>query len=173
MKRIFKILGSLLLLVMIIFFATGLIVEETTYTVSTTIDKPVEEVFMAFNDHKNLQKWITSIKSFEPIDEKEGKVGSMYKIIVTDAKGNDFEMVEKVTAFEENKRVSLEFDAQSMLKTDDIVFTTDGSTTTITNNASCRGTDYMAKCMFPYFKNMFIKTDQESLDNFKKFIEKT
>jgi len=173
MKRILKLFGGLLLLLVIIFFATGLVVKETTYEVSTTIDKPVEEVFTLFNDQKRLNEWITSIKSFEPIEEKEGKVGSSYKMVVTDPNGNDFEMVERVTAFEENKRVGLEFDAESMLKIDDIYFTSDGNSTTITNKATCKGTTYMAKCMFPYFKSMFRKTDQQSLDNFKAFIEKT
>lgn len=170
MKRILRILGGLLLLLAIIFFVTGLIVKETTYQVSTTINKPIEEVFKVFNDQSKLKEWIPAVKVFEPIEEKEGMVGSTYRMVV-DNKGTDFEMKETVTAFEENKRVGLEFAAQGMLKTDDIVFTSDGTSTTITNNASCKGTTYLTKCMFPYLKGAFIKTDKASLDNFKNMIE--
>ena len=171
MKRILKIVGSLLLLLLVVFLLTGLVVKETNYKASVTIKKPVEEVFTTFNDAAKLKEWMTSIKSFEAIDEKEGKVGSTYKIIVLDANGNDFEMKEKVIAFEPNKRVALEFDAQSMFKIDDIQFTSNGGSTTITNNATCKGTSYLYKCMFPYFKGMFQKLDQENLDKFKKYIE--
>ena len=171
MKRILKLLGGLILLLLIVFFATGLVVKETKYQVSTTINKPVEEVFEVFNDQSKLREWIPSVKTFEAIEEKEGKVGSTYRMVV-DNQGEDFEMIERITAYEENKRVGLEFDAQGMLKTDEIVFTSEGTSTTITNNASSKGTDYFHKCLLPYFKSAMIKTDQSSLDNFKAMMEK-
>ena len=173
MKKILKVISILLGLLVLVFFATGLVVKETNYEVSTTIDKPVEEVFKAFNDHSNLSEWVTSIKSFTPIEEKEGMVGSRYKIIVDDGSGNDFEMTETITEFVENEKIGLEFDAQSMLKIDNIRFETKDNATVITNNATCKGTSYFYKCLFPYFKGMFIKTDQTSLDNFKEYINKT
>jgi len=159
-------------IVALIFLATGLVVKETTYEVSTTINKPVEEVFTAFNDHTKIKEWIPTVKSFDAIEEKEGKVGSTYKMIV-DENGKDFEMKETITAFEVNKKVGLEFDVKGMLKTDAIIFTSDGDKTTITNRSICKGTNYLLKCTFPYFKSVFKSTDQKYLDNFKKHIEKT
>lgn len=172
MKKIIKIPLIVIGIIALIFFATGLIVDETTYEVSTTVNKPVEEVFAAFNDHTILQEWIPSVKSFKAIEEKEGKVGSRYKLIVDD-NGKDFEMTETVTAFEVNKNVTLEFDAQGMYKTDAFTFASDGDNTTITNRSICKGTNYLLKCTFPYFKSVFKSTDQGALDNFKKYIEKT
>lgn len=173
MKKVLKWVSFLLAALVLVFFLTGLVVKETTYQVSTTIDKPVEEVFKAFNDHSNLSQWVTSIKSFTPIEEKEGMVGSTYKIIVDDGSGKDFEMTETITEFIENEKVSLAFDAQSMYKTDEISFKAVENGTLITNKATCKGSSYFYKCLFPYFKSMFINTDQTSLDNFKKYIEKT
>lgn len=40
------------------------------------------------------------------------------------------------------------------------------------NNATCRGTSYITKCMFPYFKGMLKKIDREMLEDFKKMAEK-
>ena len=171
MKKILKIIIAALLLLLIVFLLTGLVVKETKYEVSTTVNKPLIETFTAFNNHKELQKWIPSIKSFEPIEEKKGMVGSTYKMIVIDANGNDFEMIETITAFEENERIALEFDAQGMLKTDDIIFISNGNNTTITNKATCIGTTYLLKCTFPFMKTMFKKSDQESLDSFKIYVE--
>ena len=171
MKKTLKIIIGILLLLMIVFLFTGLIVKETNYEVSTTVNKPLNEAFIAFNNHEELQKWIPAVKSFEPINIVEGMVGSTYKMVVIDANGNDFEMIETVTAFEDNSRVGLKFDAQGMLKIDDISFLANGNTTTITNNASCIGTTFILKCTFPFLKAMFKKSDQESLDGFKKYVE--
>jgi len=171
MKKIFKILLGIIAILLIVFLATGLIIKETTYEVSTSIDKPVEEVFAAFNDHTKIKEWIPSIKSFEAIDEKEGMVGSTYKMIVDD-NGKEFKMKETITEFVVNKKMKLEFDAQGMLKTDDVTFTSDGDKTTITNRSVCKGTNFLLKCTFPYFKSIFKSTDQKYLDNFKLFVEK-
>ena len=171
MKKILKIIIGILLLLLIVLLLTGLVVKETKYEVSTTVNKPLIETFIAFNNHEELQKWIPAVKSFEPIEERDGMVGSTYKMVVIDANGNDFEMIETVTVFEMNKRVGLEFDAQGMLKTDDITFSSDGNSTIIMNKATCKGISYLLKCTFPYMKGMFKKSDQESLDGFKKYAE--
>tara|TARA_R110002073_G_scaffold72537_1_gene177482 strand:- start:475967 stop:476491 length:525 start_codon:yes stop_codon:yes gene_type:complete len=171
MKKFLKITIGILLLLLVVFLLTGLLVKETNYEVSTTVNKPLNEVFAAFNNSKELQKWIPAVKSIEPVEEKTGMVGSTYKMIVIDANGNDFEMIETITAFEVNKRIGLAFDAQGMLKTDDITFLADGNSTVITNKASCKGTSFLLKCTFPFLKSMFKKSDQESLNGFKKYIE--
>ncbi len=84
----------------------------------------------------------------------------------------NMEMIETITAWEPNKWVAMDFEAGEMYKTDDIHFSYDGSSTTINNNATCRGTSYITKCMFPYFKGMFKKIDREMLEDFKKMAEK-
>ena len=171
MKKLLKIVVSVLVIIAIVFLATGIFIKETTYTVSISINKPIEEVFKTFNDQSVITEWIPSVKSFEVIDQKKGMIGSTYKLIVED-KGNSFEMVETITEFIENKKVGLQFDAQGMLKTDLINFTSEGDKTIIRNEAVCKGTTFLLKCTFPYFKSIFKKTDQESLDNFKAYIEK-
>jgi len=170
MRKVLKIIIGILLILALVFLATGIFVKETSYSVSTTVNKPVEEVFKTFNDNRVITEWIPSVKSFEAIEVKEGMIGSTYKLTVDD-KGNSFEMVETITEFEENKLVGLEFDAQGMLKTDKITFTTDGDNTIITNEAVCKGTSFLLRCTFPYFKSIFKKADQENLDNFKAYIE--
>ena len=94
---------------------------------STTVNKPIEQVFEAFNDKEKLKEWMPTIKSFEPVNEIEGMVGSTYKMVVIDANGNDFEMIETITAFEDNKRVGFEFQVQGMLKIDDFTFSSNGN----------------------------------------------
>ena len=59
-------------------------------------------------------------------------------MIVTDGNGNDITMEEKILAYIENEKVTLFFDAQGMLKTDDYTFTSDGAKTIITNRSTCK-----------------------------------
>lgn len=168
--KILKIIGGILALLFLIFLLAGLVVPRVTYQTNITVDKPLTETFTLFNDIDQLDKWIPEVKKIEVIKETPDKVGSQYKMTVVN-EGNEVEMTETVTGYEENKLVSLEFDAGSMHKTDTYHFTSDGTTTTISADHVCEGTNYMMKCVFAFFKGMFRNIDQTYLDNFKKVAE--
>mgnify|MGYP000135582922 FL=1 len=105
MKAIKIILGIVTVLV-ILFFSTGLIVKETSYQVKVEINKPISEVFIAFNDQEKMSEWLPEIKAVEPINIKPGIVGSEYKMTV-DNNGQLVVMKEKVLAYIPNKKVTL------------------------------------------------------------------
>lgn len=170
MKAIKVILGIVTVLV-IIFFSTGLLVKETNYQLRVEINKPLEEVFIAFNDQDKMTVWLPEIKSIEPIHVKPGIVGSEYKMTV-DNNGQIIEMKEKVMAYIPNEKVTLYFDAGDMLKTDDYNFSSVEGTTLIVKDVVCKSDSYLMSCMFPYFKGMFTDIDQTYLDKFKAYIEK-
>jgi len=171
MKAIKIILGIIITLT-VVFFATGLLVKEINYEAKVEINKPLKEVFALFNDDDSLKKWVPDIKSIEVLEEKPGIIGSRYRMVVVDGNGNDITMEEKVLAYIENEKVTLYFDAQGMLKTDDYTFTSDGSKTIITNRSTCKSDSYIFGCMMPYFKGTFKDIDQGYLNNFKAFAEK-
>ncbi|MDT7832969.1 SRPBCC family protein [Flavobacteriaceae bacterium S356] len=171
MKAIKVILGIIIALT-VVFFATGLLIKEVNYEAKVEVNKPLNEVFAMFNDNNNLKQWIPELKSIVALDKKIGVTGSRYRMIVTDGNGNDIIMEEKVLAYIENEKVTLFFDAQGMLKTDDYTFTSDGSKTIITNRSTCKSDSYIFGCMMPYFKGTFKEIDQGYLNNFKAFAEK-
>ena len=107
MKAI-KIILIIITIIAVVFFATGLIVKEVNYSVEIEIDKPIEEVFSVFTAPETLKKWMPEIKSFEPIDEKEGKVGSTYKMVI-DNQGQEMEMTEKIIAYIPNQKMTFQF----------------------------------------------------------------
>ncbi|WP_397447139.1 SRPBCC family protein [Polaribacter sp. R77954] len=166
-----KIILGIITAITLVFFATGLVVKETSYSAEVTINKPIEEVFMAFNKKGNIKNWIPEVKSVEVLNENLGTTGSTYKMVVEN-QGQEITMTEKVMAYIPNEKVTLFFDAENMLKTDDYSFTKKNRTTTITLNASCQSDSYIMACMFPYFKGTFQTQDQLYLNNFKEFIEK-
>lgn len=170
MKAIKIILGIVTVLV-ILFFSTGLLVKETTYQVRVEINKPLSEVFIAFNDQNSMKKWVPEVIAIEPINIKPGIVGSEYKMTV-DTNGQTVIMTEKVMAYIPNQKVTLYFDAGYMLKTDDYNFSEDNGITLLVKDVVCKSDSYIMSCMFPYRKGFFIDMDQKYLDNFKAYIEK-
>jgi len=171
MKKFIKYFVRLLLILVVVFFMTGLVVPKTNYQVTVFINSPLDSVFKIFNDKSKIKEWVPNVKVFEPIKEVDGNVGNSYKMIVDD-KGKVFEITETIVAFEKNKLVTLDFNAQGMRKIDHFTFDFKNGVTQITNNATCIGTNYFFKCMFPYIKEMFKGIDQKYLDNFKALAEK-
>ncbi|WP_296636880.1 SRPBCC family protein [Polaribacter sp.] len=169
MKTIKIILGIITALVLV-FFATGLLVKETNYRAQVSVNESLTEVFTSFNKTENVNNWIPEIKTVEAINENVGKTGSSYKIVL-DNKGQEITMTEKVIAYVPNEKVTLFFDAENMLKKDDYIFTENNGVTTITLNSSCRSDSYIMACMFPYFKSTLQNQDQAYLNNFKSYIE--
>jgi len=172
MKTVKIILGVIIGLT-VIFFATGLIFKETAYTTQVTVNKPLEEVFSMFNDSSKIKNWIPELKSIEPLDVKPEKTGSTYKMVIQNKNGEEITLKEKVLAYVPNEKITLFFNADNMLKTDDYTFSFENGVTTIQNNSSCKSNSYILSCLFPYFKGTFKKQDQGYLDNFKSFIEKS
>jgi len=170
MKAIKIILGIVTVL-MVVFFSTGLLVKETTYQVSIEINKPISEVFTVFNDQEQMKIWLPEVKSIEPINVNPGIVGSEYKMTVEN-NGQIVVMTEKVMAYVPNKKVTLFFDADDMLKTDDYNFSEVNGGTLIVKDVVCKSDSYIMSCMFPYFKGTFSAIDQKYLNDFKAYIEK-
>ena len=170
MKTI-KVILAIISVLVVAFFLTGLIVKETKYTAQVSVNKPISDVFKTFNNSENIKNWIPEVKSFEVVNENPGKTGSIYKIVVEN-QGEEITMTEKVIAYVQNEKVTLFFDAENMLKTDDYVFVEKDGITTITLNSSCQSDSYVMACMFPYFKGTFQEQDQTYLNNFKAFVEK-
>ena len=168
--KVFKLLFRIVLLLIIIFFLTGLFVKNVTYSVTTDIEKPLEETFLLFNDETKIKEWIPEVISFEQINITEAMIGNTYKMVVV-SNGEDIEMTEKILNYIPNQKVELGFEIDGMHKINAISFTSSQNTTTITNDITIEGTNYMLKCMFPYFKSKFKSLDQETLNNFKAFAE--
>lgn len=169
MKRI-KIILVIISVLVVIFFATGSFIKETSYTASIKINKPLESVFKEFNDMENTKKWIPEIKSIDTISSNYAITGSVFKIAI-DNQGETINMTEKVVAYIPNEKVTLFYDAENMLKTNDYIFSEENGVTNIVLNATCSSDSYILSCLFPYFKGTFRNQDQQYLTNFKEFLE--
>lgn len=169
MKTI-KVILAIITLIILVFLATGLIVKEVNYAVEVEIDKPLAEVFTLFEAPETLQKWMPEVKSLEPINVKDGKVGSTYKMVIEN-EGQEMAMTEKILAYIPNQKMTFQFDSDQMIKTDDFNFTAKGDKTIMTQNCTVMSKSYITACLFPYFKGTFAAASQEYMDRFKKIAE--
>jgi len=169
MKTI-KVILIIISIVVVAFLATGLLVQQTNYSATVSIDKPIDEVFSNFMQIDSVKNWIPDIKSVKPVNINPGITGSVYDVVVLN-QGQEIVMTEKIMAYVLNEKVTLFYDAENMLKKDDYLFSEENGITTITLNAACQSESFIIACMFPYFRGTFQAQDQSYLNNFKKFLE--
>ncbi|WP_369049462.1 SRPBCC family protein [Tenacibaculum sp. UWU-22] len=169
-----KIIKNILVVIVIlslIFFATGLVVKETQYTTEITINSSINKVFDTFEDTNKTGQWQPEIKLIEPIQENTEKVGSTYKIVVEN-KEQKIEMIKKIMAYIPNKKITFQFDSNQMIKIDDYNFVAVGNTTKITQHSIIRPKNYIMSCIFPYFKSKLKKVSYGYLKQLKEVVEK-
>ena len=169
MKTI-KVILIIISTLVVAFLATGLLVQQTNYSATVSINKPVDEVFNDFMQIDSVKNWIPDIKSVKPVHINPGITGSIYDVVVLN-QGQEIAMTEKIMAYVLNEKVTLFYDAENMLKKDDYLFSEENGITTITLNAACQSESFIMACMFPYFRGTFQAQDQSYLNNFKTFLE--
>ena len=133
MKTI-KVILIIISTLVVAFLATGLLVQQTNYSATVSIDKPIDEVFSNFMQIDSVKNWIPDIKSVKPVNINPGITGSVYDVVVLN-QGQEIIMTEKIMAYVLNEKVTLFYDAENMLKKDDYLFSEENGTTTITLNA--------------------------------------
>ena len=144
--------------------------QQTNYSATVSIDKPIDEVFSNFMQIDSVKNWIPDIKSVKPVNINPGITGSVYDVVVLN-QGQEIVMTEKIMAYVLNEKVTLFYDAENMLKKDDYLFSEENGITTITLNAACQSESFIMACMFPYFRGTFQAQDQSYLNNFKRLLE--
>ena len=169
MKTI-KVILIIISTLVVAFLATGLLVQQTNYSATVSIDKPIDAVFSNFMQIDSVKNWIPDIKSVKPVNINPGITGSVYDVVVLN-QGQEIVMTEKIMAYVLNEKVTLFYDAENMLKKDDYLFSEENGITTITLNAACQSESFIMACMFPYFRGTFQAQDQSYLNNFKTFLE--
>ena len=169
MKTI-KVILIIISTLVVAFLATGLLVQQTNYSATVSIDKPIDAVFSNLMQIDSVKNWIPDIKSVKPVHINPGITGSVYDVVVLN-QGQEIVMTEKIMAYVLNEKVTLFYDAENMLKKDDYLFSEENGITTITLNAACQSESFIMACMFPYFRATFQAQDQSYLNNFKTFLE--
>ena len=123
-----KIIITFLIILTVLFFGTGLVVKDSSYTSQITIHKPLEETFTMFTDIATITLWNPEYSAVEVVDQKPGITGSRYDIKVLH-NNQTIIIKEKVLAYVKNEKITLFIDRDGVMERDDYTFTSDRSHT--------------------------------------------
>jgi len=159
-----------MLLLVLVFLSLGFFFPKVTYDSEIVINGPKIEVWNKFNNIDDASKWIKGIKSIEPIRLTPDTLGSMFKMVIED-NGRVIELEELVTGFDPPNMVSLNFEMDMMRKDDVFYFSETNGKTTIKSSHVCESETYIGKCMFVIMKIVFKNSEQQNMQQFKKYAE--
>ena len=165
-----KIIITLLIILTVLFFGTGLIIKESSYTSKIIINESLEKTFSTFTDLSAKTQWNPEYNAIEVVELKPGITGSIYNIKVLH--NNQTTIIrEKVLAYVKNEKITLFIDKDGVVERDDYTFSSDGSQTVINLSSSYQAKSYLLSCVLPFYKFKFKKIDEVFLNNFKRFLE--
>ena len=165
-----KIVITFLIILTVLFFGTGLIIKESSYTSKIIINESLEKTFSTFTDLSAKTQWNPEYNAIEVIELKPGITGSIYNIKVLH--NNQITIIrEKVLAYVKNEKITLFIDKDGVVERDDYTFSSDGSQTVINLSSSYQAKSYLLSCVLPFYKFKFKKIDEVFLNNFKRFLE--
>ncbi|MDG1423289.1 MAG: SRPBCC family protein, partial [Flavobacteriaceae bacterium] len=154
-----KIIITLLIILTVLFFGTGLIIKESSYTSKIIINEPLEKTFSTFTDLSAKTQWNPEYNAIEVIELKPGITGSIYNIKVLH--NNQITIIrEKVLAYVKNEKITLFIDKDGVVERDDYTFSSDGSQTVINLSSSYQAKSYLLSCVLPFYKFKFKKIDE-------------
>ena len=170
LKYVLYAIGVLIVL----FFAMGLLMPTVNYGYEVTADKPVKESWAVSQDESKYTEWLEGFKSMELIEGERMQKGSKYKIIVNPGDGQkDFEMIETLVDIKENEFVNMHFDSEFMDFEQIMTFSEADGKTTIKTDSKVMAKGIFMKSMFAVMETLgggFTKQEGKNMEALKKLI---
>lgn len=168
--KILKILLKIGIVLIGLFFLSGLVFPKVTYQTSERIDMPLDTTFQLHNEVGNMLKWRTGLQSIQTLEQKPGTVGNKYKLVV-DAQGSFLQMKRIVTTYKKNQKVEHSTQSNEMVKVDQYFYQYTDKQTIINQKTSIAGKTYFLKCLYASFWWLMKWEDVAILASFKEFAE--
>jgi hypothetical protein len=152
------------------FFALGLIKQKVTYECEIMVDKPIEESGYVAQDEERMSEWLEGFKKIEHVSGRPKTVGNVSNVYFTH---NGKEMVVKRTI----TAIKLFESVESLNETDfmnmeySVKMTAIGKRTKISSVTSVIGNGIFAKSLMVFMQGSLKKQEKTNLANLKKTIE--
>ena len=141
------------------------------------VNAPVEAAFKLAFDDKVMKQWLSSPQldfvGLENIRGFKNEVGSQWKMVFSSKKGNRLEMLETITAFEDNKKMYFELADPFFKFHVKMDFDESNGKTTITEELKGKSANHFFNAMMRIFGRKSIKTKREQYKKLKDIIEET
>ena len=140
------------------------------YTLSNTINKPLEEVIEKFKDSEGAKKWMEGLQKIEPISGTPGEVGAKTNFYFIH---KNKEMIIEETILEQNLPDQIKFAYHSSMGYNEVEMRfepiSDQSVRQINNSYfELKG---IMKLMSFLMKGLFKKQSMKYMDGFKNYVE--
>ena len=159
-----------MVVIVLLFFGTGILFPSYEYDSSIEVNAPVEKCWSTFHDVRKMNQWLNG---FESLTLKSGDsltVGAVYEIVVTED-DNRMVMTEKITELNAPRKVSYLLD-NDVLRSE-FSFSFDGTAPTkITSHYKVAGNNLAWKSILFLSKSYMTTSAADQLSLLKKVIEK-
>jgi uncharacterized protein YndB with AHSA1/START domain len=138
-------------------------------SVSTTINRPVEDVFRFVEDGNNMPRWDPDLIKATKTSEGPMAVGTTFHLDIKPFMG-ETEGTGSVIAYEPNKLIELEWDMGKLKPHVHHIFTYDGASTTFTRRIQMDPSGVL-RLIQPIMRLMIRKRNVQHLATLKRLIE--
>ena len=139
-------------------------------TVSTTINRPVGEVFSFVAEMENEAQWHTDIVEAERLTEGDVGSGTSYKVTYRPQPMSPGEGVVEIVGFEKDRRITSQSDMGNMKATLTHLFGDSAGGTEVTRRIQVE-TSGMMTVMSPIMRFMVRRRNVGFIDNLKQTLE--
>lgn len=141
------------------------------FTLELPIKKPCAEVWKAFDNPQNMNKWQPSLISFQTISGTQGQPGAVSKLTFEE-RGRQFELIERVTHRAEPNRLDGVYENNFA---DNIVrntFIEKGKDQTLwVVETEFKFKTLVMRVLGPIMKKTFVARTQKDMERFKEMVE--
>ena len=169
MKYLKYLLGILLLLV-ILFFAIGMITPSVSYESEVTVNKTAAEAWATMSDESKMSQWITGFKRTEHVSGTPNTIGAVSKVFVEE-NGEEMEMEETIIDFKKNELLAMKFTMDFMDMNYEITFDDANGGTKIKSKSKTVGNGMFAKSLIALMSGSMKKQEDVNMNKLKQLIE--
>ncbi|GAA4272507.1 SRPBCC family protein [Aquimarina gracilis] len=169
MKYVKYLLGFIVLLILI-FFGSGLLTPSVYYESEIIVNKSAKESWAVMSDESKLPQWIKGFKKTELISGTKNSVGAVSKIYIDD-NGQEMTMQETIKEIKPNALMSMKFTMDFMDMDYEMHMKENNGKTTINSKSTTVGNGLFAKSIVSFMRGSMKSQEDENLQSLKKVIE--
>lgn len=140
------------------------------HEIEVEIDKPLKEVYAAFNNPDNMPRWLTGLQRVVQVRGERGQVGSVSKQIYLE-RGRTVEMIETITAHEPERFFEGTLEAPGMKCDLRVDFSDRGDKTLLRFGGDFQACTFLMRILMPFMKGSIQRRQCGDMETFKELVE--
>jgi uncharacterized protein YndB with AHSA1/START domain len=153
------------------FFALGQLTPTVEVSAKVRIDRPVANVFVAYNDPLDRMDWMTGYEGTERVSGGRGIPGSVATVFMAHGE-QKFELREELKTFSENSEVEVILTNEMFTQQVKVAFTPVTDTATdVTMTGTIEGASWFTRSMMALAKKRMQQQEADNLQQLKGLLE--